>query len=221
LLTALRAGTVAAHRRIEALAPMTNLLAPSLTAGAYIASLRAMHAFHTVTLGQLAPFVAADPTLRGPDLGRLAALAEDLAWFGVTPRTPNPAKLRLGGRAAALGTLYVVEGSALGARVIGRAVALSLSVRPGRGGSFYCGLAADAARQRWQDFCSMLAREGATMPPSGFAEAVASANATFASLERRLQTRAPASARRQPPASHLETHTPMTERACASARSMI
>jgi heme oxygenase len=44
----------------------------------------------------------------------------------------------------------VIEGSNLGGRIIGRHVAQNLGVRPGSGGSFYCGLTAEDARGRWR-----------------------------------------------------------------------
>ena len=221
LLMALRQGTQAAHQRIEALAPMACLLSPRLTAGAYVAVLRAMHGFHVTMHKNLAPFVAANPSLRGPDPRAIAALADDLAWFGAPIPSPPGGRMRIGNPAAALGALYVVEGSALGGRVIGRAVAQSLSVSPGRGGSFYGGTTADGARQRWLEFCTVLACEGAALSQTGVSSAIAGANATFLSLERRLQGGEGATPRPRLAALGPGAGTAMPGRARAATRPMI
>ena len=188
LLAALRAGTKAAHLRVEAAPSMARLLAPDLSAAAYIAALRAMRSFHAAIGQRVTPFLQ-NARLRAPDPGVSAALEADLAWFGVKLRPQAGAQPPIKTLPGALGALYVLEGSALGGRVIGRAVAASLSVSPGRGGSFYCGLTADRARDRWRSFCADLEREGAAMDPSGLAGAVAGANETFRTLERLLQGR--------------------------------
>jgi heme oxygenase len=79
----------------------------------------------------------------------LKALKSDLEWFGIAPieaavltlpEDPN----------SALGALYVLEGSNLGGRIIGKNISAALGVGPGAGGSFYCGLTAEDARRRWK-----------------------------------------------------------------------
>jgi heme oxygenase len=217
----LREGTRAAHRRVEAMAPMACLLAHDLSAGSYIAALRAMQSFHVMMHMHVSP-MARGASLPGSDPAALAALTADLAWFGVTAPPVLRRRRPAASLPAALGALYVAEGSALGGRVIGRAVAASLSVSPGRGGSFYGGATADGARERWRDFCAVLAREGSLLDAAGFARAVAGAEATFQYLERLLQNG---------PSGHAQPHatrqrlravnTAVPDRARAAARTMI
>jgi heme oxygenase len=116
---------------------------------------------------------------------RPAALIEDLAWYGAAP-SPAPPMPELNDPAAALGALYVVEGSSLGARVIARALVDSLHVAPGRGGSFYCRQDADTARLRWRRVCAVLDQK---LPGSGTAARLTEgALATFRHLEQSLRT---------------------------------
>jgi heme oxygenase len=187
LLEALREGTRAAHERIELVPAMCCLLSPDLSATAYGEALGAIHAFRAAMKIHLAPFLPALSEAAGPDPLVLNALAEDLAWFGLVVPPPYDGTLHLADAQAALGALYVVEGSALGGRVIGRAVARSLGVSPGRGGSFFCGTTADAARQRWLNFSVMLERAGEGLNQQGVLSVVAGANATFSYLERFLR----------------------------------
>ncbi len=58
---------------------------------------------------------------------RLALLAADLDHLGLAPAAvaalPQPGAVRLDGPAAAMGALYVLEGSTLGGQLIGRHIA--------------------------------------------------------------------------------------------------
>jgi heme oxygenase len=60
---------------------------------------------------------------------------------------------------AALGALYVIEGSGLGGRVIARHLAENLGLTPDTGGRFYGGLTADGARARWQRLSEVLEQD--------------------------------------------------------------
>jgi heme oxygenase len=84
--------------------------------------------------------------------------------------------------ASALGALYVIEGSNLGGRIIGRQVAKTLGVGPGTGGSFYCGLTAEDARRRWRLLQEVLSQEIDT-PGTPWEPVVSAALTTFESLE--------------------------------------
>jgi heme oxygenase len=85
---------------------------------------------------------------------------------------------------SALGALYVIEGSNLGGRIIGRHVAKTLGVVPGNGGSYYCGLSAEDARRRWRLLQEVLRLEidapGTIWAP---VTATSAALATFEALE--------------------------------------
>jgi heme oxygenase len=98
------------------------------------------------------------------------------------PRLLAPTSL-----ASALGVLYVVEGSNLGGRVIGRHVSVALDVGVGAGGSFFCGLSAEQARRRWQVLVDTLHD---TIDPTGAAQqpVIDAALATFAALGAWMRT---------------------------------
>lgn len=157
-LEMLRAGTRQAHADIEAVPALGLLMRPELTMAAYGRILQHLHGFHAA----VEPMVAAELTdypdaLAMLDGARPRALADDLSWLGIASATPTPPPIpELCCAPAALGALYVIEGSGLGARVIARQLRDSLDVGPGHGGSYYCGQDADAARQRWRRLCTVL-----------------------------------------------------------------
>ncbi len=186
LLAQLRAGTRDAHDRIEAIPGLGILLAPELSAGAYIAALKALYAFQAGLHKRLPPLLRGIAGLNWPEHEVLQALTDDLTWFGVALPRPVSGPRMINDSCTAIGALYLLEGSQLGGRIIGKAVAKSLSVSPGRGGSFFCGRTADNARHRWQAFCTVLAQEGERLDAAGCARVVAGAQASFAYLEARL-----------------------------------
>ncbi len=178
----LRTATESAHASIERVPALRRLLSPDLTVDDYVATLRHLRAFQ----GSLEPLLAL--RLRGASLAerlldghQLAALDADLAWFHAVPLQPPllhaPASL-----AAALGALYVLEGSNLGGRVIGKHVARTLGVRPGSGGSFHCGLGAQDARGRWQILKEAMRAE-VDLAGLAFEPVTTAALATFGALE--------------------------------------
>jgi len=190
LLARLRMETRAAHDRLEHIPQLSCLLSPNLTTHAYLQALRNLHAFHAgmwatvpdLLSGLLAEYGAEGGDFTPSDDG-LRALADDLAWFGATPLPNMPAPGTVNDAASALGAIYVVEGSALGARVIARAVSVSLGVTQGRGGSFFCGATADAARLRWRHFAAALDWAETRLGEAGCARVTRAAIAVFARLE--------------------------------------
>jgi len=160
-LARLRAGTRDAHDRIETVPALHRLLAADLTQAEYVAVLRHLHAFHAGIEPAIASELEALPEAAAMlDGARPRALARDLAWFGAST-LPPPVPPPLEGIAAALGGLYVIEGSGLGGRVIARHLTASLGVADGAGGSFYCRLDADSAKRRWQALTTLLERSDA------------------------------------------------------------
>jgi diguanylate cyclase (GGDEF)-like protein len=183
ILERLRAATRAAHASIEKVPSLSRLLAPDLNVTEYVQTLRRLHAFHSSIERDLARCLRgksrAEALLDGAGL---AALAEDIAWFGAVPaesrRLHQPPQCVAG----ALGALYVIEGSNLGGRIIGRQVAKSLGVGPGTGGSFYCGLTAESARRRWRLLQEVLRLE-IDVPGAAWDPVTTAALATFDALE--------------------------------------
>ena len=118
ILHRLRGATHAAHRRLE---DGLNLLEPPLDRGRFIAVLERFWGFHAEWERAIrSPALAGmfEPTSRTP------LLAHDLAALGRTPAQIERlarcegARSLAGSRAAAFGSLYVMEGSALGGRVV-------------------------------------------------------------------------------------------------------
>ncbi len=125
----------------------------------------------------------------GFDLGsarRLEALEADLAFLGV--KRPRPLRMiQPDHDAAYLGCAYVLEGSALGARVLARRWAGPLGLAPGRGASFLEG-AGESTGARWNAFVERLDAVALDAPRT--ASCILAAETTFEAMERAL--RAPA-----------------------------
>lgn len=155
LLLALRHGTRAWHDAVEQAPALAALMQDGVTQADYIAALQGQFRFHAAYQPALAKALRRlGIAWRLPDFA-LAALREDITALAA-PVPPVPAPPRLGRGLAPLGALYVLEGSLLGGRVIGRHIAARLRIDAGTGASFYCGTEAAAARSRWLDFCGML-----------------------------------------------------------------
>jgi heme oxygenase len=87
---------------------------------------------------------------------RRGLLERDLAWFGVVQLdTGRPEMPKRMDDASLLGSMYVMEGSSLGGRLIARHVERVLGLSAGVGDAFFCG-----HNQRtgtlWKEFCDVL-----------------------------------------------------------------
>lgn len=86
---------------------------------------------------------------------RLALLHEDLAWLGAahqaSPAGAVPRCLPDNGLPSAFGSLYVIEGSALGGQVITPRLQRDLGLAPGRGASYFHGHGERTAGM-WREF---------------------------------------------------------------------
>jgi heme oxygenase len=110
-------------------------------------------------------------------------LREDLAALSLSPRAAAIGAVpRLAGDAAAWGSLYVIEGSALGGQVITRALAPAGLV-PTRGAAYFHGWGA-ATHAMWEEFLLQLQAELAT--PAAIEAACAAACDTFDALTAHL-----------------------------------
>ncbi len=86
------------------------------------------------------------------------------------------------GLPAALGMMYVLEGSTLGGRYITRAVGANLGLRPGDGCSYFASYG-DRVGPMWKEFGRTL-EAFAAAHPAAEGRVVAAAAATFAAFER-------------------------------------
>lgn len=177
-LLALRRATHERHARIDSLMDLRRMG----DRGRYGRILQAFHAF-------LAPWeqsvASALPAHRHAWLhgrSRRHFLQEDLAALALRPLADTPAVPRLQGNAAAWGSLYVIEGSALGGQVISRALA-GEGLVPGKGSSYFHGWGDDTPGM-WRDFRSELRSELAA--PACVEAACAAACATFDALTAHL-----------------------------------
>jgi heme oxygenase len=119
------------------------------------ALVRSFHGLHEGAESVLEPWLEHMPGLDFQDRRRTARLAADLKVLGESPPppcvTPDPRSV-----AEALGMLYVLEGSSLGARVIRKQAAAQ--------GQDMTGLSfldpyGEAVGERWKSFTAVLSRE--------------------------------------------------------------
>jgi heme oxygenase (biliverdin-IX-beta and delta-forming) len=108
----------------------------------------------------------------------------DLTVLGQCPRDDADPTLSIGlaGEAAALGSMYVMEGSALGGQLIARALAERLGIRADTGASYFHGWGAHTGRQ-WKAFRELAEqRLGGPAQAADRVAAGVAACATFAAL---------------------------------------
>lgn len=182
LLGELRAATRMQHDRIERLLALDTPMALPRYA-AIVAG------FHHFLQGWEAELHAALPARLHDwlDARRRAGLAaRDLAFLGVAPLPAPPGRcLPECSLPAAFGSLYVIEGSALGGRVITPRLQHHLGLEPGRGASYFHGYGEDTGAM-WRDFRQ---RAVAEVGDDAAARRVAcgAAQATFQALLDRFQ----------------------------------
>ncbi len=183
LLTELRAGTRTEHDRIESVLRLTQ----PMSRARYAAIVAGFHEF----LSRWEPRLEAalPPHLRAWSLARRRSrfAAEDLRHVGATPPVPMAAAaeravqaLPLGTPAAAFGSMYVIEGSALGGQVIAPMLAEHLGLGPESGARYFHGHGA-ATGAMWREFREVLTRE-LDADPTSTETACESARRTFAAL---------------------------------------
>lgn len=177
---ALRAATEAAHLRLHAIPVFQALAEGRLTRAEYAALLCRKLGFHAALEARLAE--AASLTAFGLDLAarrRTHLLRADLAWLGAAAETPLAPLPRFTTAEAALGGLYVAEGSTLGGRQL--ALALDAILPPGEDGRrFLLGHGAQHGAM-WRACCEAIELAGAGAAPR--AALIEGALATFASFE--------------------------------------
>ncbi|MEF7616541.1 biliverdin-producing heme oxygenase [Aquincola sp. MAHUQ-54] len=174
----LRSATADDHGQLENL---LDLLAEPLSYIRYVAVLMRFHGFHRVWEPALARVLQDEAFLQPRQ--RLPLIEQDLRELDIDdldiealPIVPEAAQL-CRTEAAALGSLYVMEGSTLGGRMISRRLAESADWSPPQGLRYFNPYG-DATGERWRE---TLARLEAA-PPEHHAAIVAGAQATFALL---------------------------------------
>jgi heme oxygenase (biliverdin-IX-beta and delta-forming) len=182
-LAALRAGTTAAHRRLD---EGLSLLDPAITTDAYRRLLCRFRGALAAT--EPAIDVAAARARLGlpapPGRPRVERLDADLTALGLTPdaiaRLPRPGSPPALSGAGAIGYLYVWEGAALGGAVIARHVGRTLGLTRASGAAFFGGDHAEIG-PRWRAFT--VALDTLRTTPAELDAIVAGARDTFEFLE--------------------------------------
>lgn len=158
VLAELRAATRTQHDRIE---QVLALDAP-MPLPRYAAILLGFRRFLTGWEQELREALPA--RLQGwlAERSRLGFVAQDLAFLAAElPRQPEPATPRclpLPHVAAAFGSLYVIEGSALGGQVITPRLKRDLGLEPARGASYFNGFGEHTGAM-WREFRQLAAAE--------------------------------------------------------------
>ncbi|MFL6691575.1 MAG: biliverdin-producing heme oxygenase [Ramlibacter sp.] len=111
---------------------------------------------------------------------RLPLVHRDLAALGASRITAAVVLPSLDSGPAALGSLYVLEGSALGGQFIAAQARRQLGLTPDNGAAYFSGCGA-ATMTRWREFLDRLAAD-VDAAPEGRARAVQAAQDTFDAL---------------------------------------
>ncbi len=182
-LSELRASTRPEHDRIEGLLRLTE----PMPLARYAAIMSGFDAFLRTWEPRVHDALPArlQPWFRARRRGGFASA--DVAWLrdeaGEAPpdmRAMAAAALPLDTLVQALGSIYVIEGSALGGRVIAPHLKKTLDIGPGHGASYFHGFGGQTG-EMWRDFRLLAALE---IGESGEAivQACMSARRTFAAL---------------------------------------
>jgi len=179
-ITALRQATAASHEAIEDLLRLDEHVTPARLAVILTGFDQFLAAWEPRVLAALPPRLQPWFLARS----RRPFLHEDLQHLGLPRAHGHPAAAHvpaLGSLAAAFGSLYVLEGSALGGQVISR----RLADRLGHGSAYFHGWG-DQTGRLWREFRDTLEAEVGP-DPAGHAVAADAAVRTFEGLARTFQ----------------------------------
>jgi heme oxygenase len=180
ILSHLRQATNRYHRALEEQLRLEG----SITREHYARVLQGFHSFLSAWEPLVASALPASMRTWAAQ-GRTAAVVEqDLRALGVDVPAPAVLQLNLATRAAAMGSLYVLEGSAVGAQVIGPRLSEELGLHAGNGAAFFA--SGPGAAQRWRDFRFLL--EHGVVSQTAREQACAAAVSTFTALSRTFQS---------------------------------
>lgn len=160
----LKARTRSHHAAAEASPAMQAVMSDDLSRDAYRDHLTRLLAFYAPNESALAQVDGLDTVL--PDLnerlGKAEWLRQDLDVLGTGDAAPHAHAPHLD-VARALGTLYVIEGSTLGGRLIARQLESSVGVTADSGARFYLSYGENRG-DRWKAYKSALNQFGADHP---------------------------------------------------------
>lgn len=167
----LRRGTATAHRSLETKMNAVDLLRSTDTR---IDLVQRYYLFHSQAEAALQPHLIEVAGLDFLRRCRSLLIASNLKILGCEPRSTNNDTFHVGGRAEALGALYVLEGSTLGGRAILKT--LAGEAYSTRGLSFLDPYGPQTV-EYWRMLLSVLAQE--TEPEVAKEEALSGALAAF------------------------------------------
>ena len=179
ILKLLKANTSQLHERVE---QRLQIFSPQFDLRAYTRLLTQFYGFWSPLEVELRKVSELSGSSLALDRRLKAHLLEaDLRVFGIDPavvsmcdRLPNVQTF-----SRALGCLYVVEGSTLGAQFIARHLSERFQIGRDSGGAFFCAYEGEVI-QRWSDFKAFLIRQADTDQYEGILSA---ARDTFEALD--------------------------------------
>jgi heme oxygenase len=183
LLTLIREKSTPMHRDLETVLDITKQITSRAEYIALLKNFLALYEGWETRLREFAPQfqslgIALAPRLRCP------RLRQDLTAVNETPLAPAPAHFLppIPNFAAAMGSLYVLEGSTLGGQVLTRHFAESLQIDPSAL-NFFRSHGPEVGRM-WKSFCSALDQFGNTASNAEQGAAAEAAAQGFTSLMR-------------------------------------
>jgi len=186
-LTRLRNATETLHRKIER---DLDLLRPSFTLDQYVALLQRFYGFHQPWESEVDALL--DIELPGffESRKKLEKIESDLRFLGSEPQDllhiPLCEKLPpLNSAGSVLGSLYVIEGSSLGGRILTRHFSGQLGIAPDAGCRFFSGYG-ERTGQMWSAFGELMSGR----PSAEDEEMLAASVSTFELLGQWLESEA-------------------------------
>jgi len=176
----MKSGTKRWHTIVEKDTAMNRLLRADITLAEYCEIVRRLHSIHQQLETQLSACPPMEKEL--PSTKRSALLLSDIMYFDLTPIQPEqfedyPLMPPITSREAALGAMYVLDGSALGGMLIHKQLLNNLFRQGDIGGLAFFGADPTAGMSQWMKFQKPLERT--LVFQDQVEEAVNAANRTF------------------------------------------
>lgn len=175
----LREQTQPAHKRAEEAADVVGMMASDTTYRSGLVQFYRSWKPLEESLREVESFLDFPPRMESR--WRLSRLEADLRVLGVDPGTVQTLKsdLKVRTQAELAGTLYVLEGSTLGARIVANLLQQKLGRGPQSGGSFFAAHG-DKTGERWGSFQRWLEE---SLTEITFPECLLQAEKTFQKVE--------------------------------------